>query len=75
MTFDDTAWGKEDEEIINQELGEVAVTDDLDFYFETPWTNLDLFRNKFENVPERNLYVERRRSRSGRSGCPDVSYF
>ncbi len=36
VTFDDTAWGKEDEEIINQELGEVAVTDDLDFYFETP---------------------------------------
>jgi hypothetical protein len=28
VTIDDTAWEKEDEEIINVELGEVAATDD-----------------------------------------------
>ena len=28
MTFDDKAWEEEDEEIINEELGEVAATDD-----------------------------------------------
>ena len=28
VTFDDKAWEEEDEEIINEELGEVAATDD-----------------------------------------------